>query len=79
MNEINEMVAIPDEMLDSIVGGVFNDDEKETIRTIAQQLKQNGYPYKNTMAWLHEQCAGYRFSEEQWKEIESIVKSVYES
>lgn len=77
MSEYDDMRIIPDEMLEQVVGGALNKDERAFIQTVAQQLKDNGYPFKNAIAWLSEQTAGYRFSDEDWGEIVGITQSVY--
>jgi len=77
MSNINEMVEIPDEMLESVVGGVLGEPEKAKIREITEGLKRIDISYKNAIEWWQEQTAGNRFSEKEWKEIEDIVKSVY--
>lgn len=79
MSHIDKMMKVPDEVLESIVGGAFSDADKAHIVTVSQQLKKCGYPFNNAMAWWHEQAAGYRFSDKEWQEIEGIVRSVYES
>ncbi|MBR3234601.1 MAG: hypothetical protein IKG11_03195 [Atopobiaceae bacterium] len=78
MSEIDKMVVVPDEMLSSVVGGKLSSESLDFVRTVSMQLKDNGYPFNNAMAWWHEQCAGYRFSNEDWQEIEGAVRSVYE-
>lgn len=78
MSEFNKMAALPDEMLESIVGGTLNEYSLDQVRTISQQLKRTGYPFKNAMAWWHEQAAGHRFNDEEWQQIEDAVRSVYE-
>lgn len=77
MSEYDDMRIIPDEMLEYIVGGALSDPERSMIQTVAQQLKKNGHPYNNAIAWLREQMAGYRLSSDDWGEIEGITQSVY--
>lgn len=79
MSEINEVVMIPDEMLNSVVGGALTDEGRALILSVTQSLKNNGLLYNNAIAWLREQTAGYRMSDEDWQEVVEIVKSVYES
>ena len=79
MGEINEMTMIPDEMLNSVVGGTFTDEGRALLKTVTEQLKGNGMLLNNALAWWREQTAGYRMSDEDWQELETIVKSVYES
>ena len=77
MSKIDETLEIPDEMLESIVGGALSNHERDQFQSVTQKLKKFGLPYENAMAWWHQQTGNY-FSDEDWEEIEGIVKSVYE-
>ena len=77
MGEIDKVVAIPDEVLDSIVGGTLTERGRELFRTSTQKLKNSGLSYNNALAYWRQQTEGNRLSDEDWQEIEDIVNSVY--
>ena len=54
MSTINEMAQIPDEALDSIIGGVLTEEVREQVRIITQQLKRIDISYKNAVEWWYQ-------------------------
>lgn len=78
MSEINDAVELPNELLDSIVGGALSEYERHQFREVTEELQRRGFLFHGVMGFWHQQLDGTHFNDEDWQEIEGIVRSVFE-
>ena len=79
MSENVKMTTVPDKVLDAIAGGALSNYDRRQFQSTSEALKERGLPYKSAMGWWHQQLQSCHYSDEDWQEIEQIVKSVYDA
>ena len=79
MNDNGSLQAIPEELLESIAGGVLTDDDREAIRRGAQISKDNGWSSETAYGVYAAAIVARGTSDdlEDLGEIKSIIKQVY--
>ena len=75
--EFNGMESIPEELLESIAGGVLDEDDREAIRKFAQDLKEHDISLEATLGYFRANLDGSIDSEDV-PECEQIIRAVYE-
>ena len=77
MNENCSMLPIPDELLESLAGGVLSDSERESIKQTAVTCKGMGHPSEAVIA-MFEAWTKDTGRTEDLEEIRKIILWVYD-
>ena len=76
MSENEGMLAIPDDLLGSIAGGVLDEGTCNSITELTSGWKDNGVP-RDTVMEIWQFWAENKADPEDWPQIEGIVNSIY--
>ena len=76
MDKSDNMLAIPDEFLESIAGGVMTDEDRKSIRSTAQFFKDEGSSQETVLKTLKKTTI-IKGNTEDWPEIKEIILSVF--
>ena len=71
MAEING-IEIPEEMLESIAGGVLDDVSRQNLKGLVGLFKANGYSLEETYSLL-----AYLQHSKDWDEINALIAEYY--